>query len=765
MAGRKSGRAAKAAGLLDLGPMVAEERKPLAQFAEKAYLDYAMAVILDRALPYLADGLKPVQRRIIYAMGQLHLSPSSRFKKSVRTVGDVLSKYHPHSDVACYEAMVMLAQDFSCRYPVVDGQGNWGSIEDPKSFAAMRYTEARLRPYAELLLGELEQGTVDWVPNFDGSLKEPVLLPAQVPNILLNGASGIAVGMATDIPPHNLGEVVSACLHLLDHRKAGLADIMRHVPGPDFPTGGEIVTSAADMQAIYESGSGALRQRGSYHREGKNIIVTELPYQVSVHKVREQIHAQIEARKLPMLSDTRDESDDAQPVRLVLAPSSGKVDVEMLMAHLFATTDLESSRRVRLTVVNNDGLPQTMSLLAILREWIEHRLATVKRRLEHRISQIEQRLHALAALQAVYANLELVIKIIRGADDPQAELMRALSLDQEQAQVVLALPLRRLAKLEEYKMMAEVEALRKELKQLQTTVGSEARRRTLLKKELKAILKGYGDQRRTRFARNAVAAKAMDAVVTMTVEDVTIALSRRGWLSARRGHKHEPRDHEFRQGDGLLQAVRCRSSDSLLLLDMRGHCYSLPAAKVPSGRGAGNPVSSLLNPPDGTEFRGCMVGGDDQLCLLAASDGYGFLVRMADLFTRQRAGRAVLKCAGDKVTALTPTPLPAKPKDCMIAALADDGRLLLFPAADLPQRRKGRGVKLMSVNAGESLLAASALVAGESLKLWSGDTGAVLTEARLETHCGARARRGRMLPPRLRKCKVIGASDRSPHVF
>ena len=737
----------------------------MAQFAEKAYLDYAMAVILDRALPYLADGLKPVQRRIIYAMGQLHLGPSSRYKKSVRTVGDVLSKYHPHSDVACYEAMVMLAQGFSCRYPVVDGQGNWGSIEDPKSFAAMRYTEARLRPYAELLLGELEQGTVDWAPNFDGSLKEPLLLPAQVPNILLNGASGIAVGMATDIPPHNLGEVVSACLHLIDHRKASLADIMQHIPGPDFPTGGEIVTSAADMQGIYESGSGVLRQRSSYHREGKNIIVTELPYQVSIHKAREQIHSQIEARKLPMLADTRDESDDAQPVRLVLVPGSGKVDVEMLMAHLFATTDLESSRRVRLTVVNSKGLPQTMSLVAILGEWIDHRMATVKRRLEHRIAQIEQRLHALAALQAVYANLDEVIRIIRNSDDPQAEIMQALSLDQEQVQVVLALPLRRLAKLEEHKMMVEADALQKELKQLQTTVGSEARRRTLLKKELKAILKKYGDQRRTKFARNAVAAKAMDSVVTMTVEDVTVTLSRRGWLSARRGHKHEPKDHEFRQGDGLLQAVRCRSNDFLLLLDMRGHCYGLPAAKVPSGRGNGNPVSSLLNPPDGTEFRGCMVGSQDQLCLLASSDGYGFLVRMADLFTRQRAGRAVLKCAGDKVSALMPVPLPAKPEDCMIAALAADGRLLLFPASDLPQRRKGRGVKLMAISAGESLQATSVLVTGENLKLWRDDAGTVLTASRLETHCGARARRGRLLPPRLRKCDLISAGDRSPHIF
>ncbi|MGV0005832.1 MAG: DNA topoisomerase IV subunit A [Candidatus Porifericomitaceae bacterium WSBS_2022_MAG_OTU9] len=750
--------------LLDDAGVVAEERQPLEQFAEKAYLDYAMAVILDRALPYLADGLKPVQRRILYAMSELHLHAGAKPKKSVRTVGDVLSKYHPHSDVACYEAMVMLAQDFSCRYPLLEGQGNWGSQDDPKSFAAMRYTETRMRPYANLLLGELGQGTVEWVANFDGSLKEPVLLPAQVPNILLNGASGIAVGLATDIPPHNLSEVLHACLHIIDHDKATLADIMQYLPGPDFPTGGEIVTPRAELEAIYETGAGMLRQRGVYRLEGKQIVITELPHQVSIHRIREQIHAQIEARKLPLLSDTRDESDEMQQVRLVLVPAGGNLDPELLMAHLFATTDLESSRRVRFTVIGGNGLPQTMPLLNLLKDWLGLRLETVRRRLQHRVGEIQQKLHFLAALQAVYANLQQVINIIREAKDPQSELMQALSLDEEQVRAILGLPLRRLARLEEKKIVLEVEQLQKELERLHTTLASEARLRTLMKKELKAILNQYGDQRRTRLVERAALAKAMDSDGGAVPEDITITLSQQGWLCARRGHEQDPQEREYRQGDGLLQAVRCRSSDSIALLDMKGRCYSLAAGKIPGGRSNGVPISSMLNPPDGTEFCGCMAGTEDTVCLLASTDGYGFFVGLFDLFTRQKAGREVLRCQGDGVVALLPARL-LNAGACQVAALSSSGRLLLFPAEQLPRQHKGRGVKLMALAKGETIRAVSVLGHGESLKLYRGDSSSSLGGTKLEPYHGGRARRGHLLSPKLRKCEYLVAAGRLPLLF
>ena len=734
------------------------ERLPLKEFTEKAYLDYSMYVILDRALPHITDGLKPVQRRIIYAMSELGLSAGQKPKKSARTVGDVIGKFHPHGDSACYEAMVLMAQSFSYRYPVIDGQGNWGSPDDPKAFAAMRYTEARLTPYAATLLAELGQGTSDWQPNFDGTLSEPVRLPARLPNVLLNGASGIAVGMSTDIPPHNLREVTAACIHLLEHPKATLDELLEHVRGPDFPTGAELVSPAADLRAIYETGNGTLRLRAGWEREEGEIVVSALPWQVSGNKVLEQIAGQMRAKKLPMVEDLRDESDHENPIRLVIVPRSNRVDYEALMAHLFATTDLERTIRVNLNIIGLDGRPRVMDLRGLLAEWLEYRLQTVTRRLQHRLDKVESRLHVLEGLLVAYLNIDEVIRIIRTEDEPKPVLMASFGLSDTQAEAILELKLRHLAKLEEMKIRGEQDALAAERDRLQKVLGSKARLKKLVRTELAADAEKYGDDRRTAIVERA-AAQALDETTLVPAEPVTLVLSERGWVRAAKGHEIDPSSLSYRSGDAFLAAARGRSNQAAMFLDSTGRVYSLPAHGLPSARGQGEPLSGRLNPPDGASFAGVLIGAPAERWLLATSDGYGFLAPLAELATRNRSGKHVLKASG-KARVLRPAPA-ALADGALVAAASSTGKLLCFPMAELPELARGRGNKMLGIEAKkfaageEEMVAAVVLPPDTALKVTSGQRVMTLKPRDLEPYLGERARRGALLPRGWRKVEAL----------
>ena len=617
------------------------ERQPLKDFTEKAYLDYSMYVILDRALPNVGDGLKPVQRRILYAMSELGLSAAAKFKKSARTVGDVLGKFHPHGDTACYEAMVLMAQPFSYRYPLVDGQGNWGSPDNPKSFAAMRYTESRLTPYADLLLSELDQGTVDWQPNFDGTLDEPKVLPARLPNLLLNGATGIAVGMATDIPSHNLREVARACIHLLDHPDTTLEELTAYIPGPDFPTAGEIVTPAEDLLRIYRTGGGSLKQRARYELEQGEIVITALPYQVSGERVMEQLAAQFNAKKLPMVEDFRDESDHEFPTRLVIVPRSNRVDVDRLMSHLFATTDLERSYRVNLNLIALDGRPRVMNLREILLEWLAFRTATVRRRLEHRLGKVLDRLHLLEGLLIAYLNIDEVIRIIRTEDEPKPVLMARFGLSDAQAEYVLNTRLRQLARLEEMKIRGEQEALAEERDRIQGILGDPGSLRRLIQDEIAADAEKYGDDRRSPLVERAAAAALGETEVAPS-EPVTVVLSEKGWVRSAKGHEIDATGLSYRAGDRCLAAARLRSNQTVVFLDSSGRSYSLPAHTLPSARGQGEPLTGRLDPPKGAAFVAVLGETPETRILLASDAGYGFVARMEDLYAKPKAGKAVL---------------------------------------------------------------------------------------------------------------------------
>jgi topoisomerase IV subunit A len=730
------------------------ERLPLREFTEKAYLDYSMYVILDRALPHITDGLKPVQRRIVYAMSELGLSSGQKPKKSARTVGDVIGKFHPHGDSACYEAMVLMAQSFSYRYPVVDGQGNWGAPDDPKSFAAMRYTEARLTAYAATLLAELGQGTADWQPNFDGTLSEPVRLPARLPNVLLNGASGIAVGMSTDIPPHNLREVAAACIHLLEDPAATLDDLLRHVRGPDFPTGAELVSPGADIRAIYETGNGTVRLRARWEREDGEIVVHALPWQVSGSRILEQIAAQMRAKKLPMVEDLRDESDHENPIRLVIVPRSNRVDFDALMAHLFATTDLERTVRVNMNIIGLDGRPRVMDLRELLSEWLDYRLNTVTRRLSHRLDKVEARLHVLDGLLIAYLSIDEVIRIIRTEDEPKPVLMSAFGLSDLQAESILELKLRHLARLEEMKIRAEQDALAAEGAGLRKTLESKARLKRLVRDELAADAEKHGDDRRTTIVER-VAAQALDESALLPAEPVTIVLSERGWVRAAKGHDIDPLVLSYRSGDAFLAAAQGRSNQAAMFLDSTGRVYSLPAHGLPSARGQGEPLSGRLNPPDGATFAGTMIGAGDDRWLLAASDGYGFVARLAELVSRNRNGKHVLKLSG-RAAALRPCPAPVT-DGALVAAVSDGGRLLCFPASELPELARGRGNKVMGVDAkkfaagAESMVAAVVLPPGGALRVLCGQRTMTLKARDLEDYMAERARRGALLPRGWRK--------------
>ena len=731
-------------------PSVDVEQLSLRDYAEKAYLDYSMYVILDRALPHIGDGLKPVQRRIVYAMSELGLKASAKYKKSARTVGDVIGKFHPHGDSAAYEAMVLMAQEFSYRYPLIDGQGNWGSPDDPKSFAAMRYTESRLTAYAEVLLAELGQGTVDWQPNFDGTLEEPTVLPAQVPNLLLNGTTGIAVGMATDIPPHNLTEVVAATIHLLDSPKATVADLCEHIKGPDFPTEAEIITPAGELRTLYETGRGALRVRAAYTVEDGAVVIHALPYQVSGAKVLEQIAAQMQARKLPMVSDLRDESDHEHPTRLVLVPRSNRVDLDSVMSHLFATTDLERTFRVNLNVIGVDGRPAVKSLVTILKEWLAFRKATVKRRLEYRLERVERRIHILEGYLVAFLNIDEVIRIIREEDEPKPMLMKTFRISDIQAEAILDLKLRNLAKLEEMKIRGEQDELSEERDALKKTLGSDARLKTLIKRELKAVVDTHGDARRAPLAEREEA-KAFSELELTTADPLTIVLSDKGWIRAAKGHEIDPESLSYKSGDGFRFATRGKSNLPTVVLDSTGRAYTLPTHQLPSARGQGEPLTGRINPPSGATFQGLLTGAEDDRFLLASDAGYGFVVQFGQLLAKNKAGKAVLTLP-KKARVLSPAAIAAGGQDPLVVVATNEGRMLVFPLADLPELARGKGNKLIGIPsaraaAREEFVAGLCVVAeGDTLQVTSGGHYRNFKWSELEHFRGERGRRGSKLP-------------------
>ena len=724
------------------------EQIPLREYAERAYLDYSMYVVLDRALPFVGDGLKPVQRRIVYSMSELGLNAAAKPKKSARTVGDVIGKYHPHGDSACYEALVLMAQPFSYRYPLIEGQGNFGSSDDPKSFAAMRYTESRLTPIAEVLLGELGQGTVDWVPNFDGTLEEPSWMPARLPHLLLNGTTGIAVGMATDVPPHNLNEVVSACVRLLDDPDATVADLCEHVRGPDYPTGAEIITAAADLRTIYETGNGSVRARATWTREASgNFVVTTLPYQVSPSKVIEQIAAQMRAKKLPWLEDIRDESDHANPVRVVLVPRSNRVDAEQLMGHLFATTDLEKSYRVNLNVIGLDGKPSVKNLKALLEEWLTFRTDTVARRLTHRQEKVERRLHLLEGLLVAFLNLDEVIRIIRTEDEPRDALIARFSLSQEQADYILDTRLKQLARLEEMKIRGEQDELAKELERIVAILGSKARLKKLVKDELLADAKKFGDARRSPLVQRG-AAQAIDESELVPSEPMTVVLSEKGWIRAAKGHDVDAAGLSYREGDGLLVAVKSRSTQQVAFLDSTGRSYSTVVHGLPSARGNGEPLTGRFSPAAGASFQAAASGDNDARFVLASSHGYGFVTRFENLTGRNKAGKAMLNLTPN-AKVLQPAAV-ARVETDRIVAVTSAGHLLAIPASDLPELDKGKGNKLIDIPKSrlgtERVIAVAAVSPGQSLQVRSGQRSMSLSFKDLDEYVGARASRGGLLP-------------------
>jgi len=734
------------------------EQLPLREYTEKAYLNYSMYVILDRALPQIGDGLKPVQRRIIYAMSELGLSAGSKPKKSARTIGDVIGKFHPHGDSACYEAMVLMAQDFSYRYRIVDGQGNFGSTDDPKSFAAMRYTESRLTPYAKSLLAELGDGTVDWSPNFDGTLDEPEVLPARLPNLLLNGTTGIAVGLSTDVPPHNLREVASALVHLIDNPKATVAHLMKHIKGPDFATGGELVSPRDDIKQIYKTGNGTLRLRAAYKVENGDIIVTSLPYQISGGRVLEQIAAQMRAKKLPLVEDLRDESDHEEPIRLVISPKSKRVDVGELMSHLFSTTSLERTLRVNMNIIGLDGQPKPYNLVGLLVDWLKFRTDTVKRRLRHRLQIVMDRLHVLDGLLLAYLNIDEVIAIIRTKDKPRTVLMKRFSLSDIQAEAILNLRLRNLAKLEEMKIRGEQDVLNDERDTLEKILKSSARLKTLIKSEILEDTEAYGDDRRTLIIQRE-SAQALDETQLVASEPVTVVLSQRGFARAAKGHEIDPLTLSYKSGDGYLAAATGSSNQLAMFIDSTGRVYSVLAHTLPSARGQGEPLSGRLRPPDGAGFCGTMIGDADQKYLLASDAGYGFITTLGDLVSRNKAGKAVLRVPNGG-RAIVPSIVPPD-SECLIAAVSSPGRLLLFEMEELPELAKGKGNKLLNIpgrkyQSGEEKLIAAAVVPEDgSLQVYSGTRMMTIKWHDLDDYYGDRGLRGSLLPKGWRKVERL----------
>ncbi|RRQ24151.1 DNA topoisomerase IV subunit A [Guyparkeria sp. SCN-R1] len=731
------------------------ERQSIGAFTEKAYLNYAMYVILDRALPHVADGLKPVQRRIVYAMSELGLSALAKHKKSARTVGDVLGKYHPHGDSACYEAMVLMAQPFSYRYPLIDGQGNFGSPDDPKSFAAMRYTESRLTRYAQTLLAEADQGTVDWVDNFDGTLTEPSLLPARLPNVLLNGSTGIAVGLSTDIPPHNLKEVVNACVALIENPEADVAVLCKHVKGPDFPTEGEIITPPEDIRRMYETGAGNVRQRARYEMESGQIVVTALPFQVSGSKILEQIAGQMHAKKLPLVTDLRDESDHESPTRLVIVPRSRQVDVEALMAHLFATTDLEKSYRINMNVITADGRPRVLNLREMLTEWLAFRQTTLRRRLEWRLAKIERRLEILAGLLIAFLNIDEVIAIIREAEDPKAELIARFELTELQADSILEIRLRQLAKIEEIAVKKEQAELAEEAEGIRTLLADEQALRGLMRDELTHDAKEYGDVRRSRLVTRE-SAQPLDETRLMTAEPVTVVLSHNGWIRAAKGHDVDPESLSYKSGDGYQAHIAGRSTQPTVVFDDTGRAYTLATHTLPSARGQGEPVSGRVTPPSGARFTALAMGEPEQRVVLWSPAGFGFVTSVGDLVGRQRAGKKVFSLPKGAVPGQ-----PALPGKgfAYLAVATSDGHVLVVDADELPVLAKGKGNKLVALKAGAEIVAVAALGEDDGLRVTAGARTMTIKPADLALYRGKRAARGRSLPRGLTRVDALAAAS------
>ncbi|HEQ1858052.1 MULTISPECIES: DNA topoisomerase IV subunit A [Providencia] len=734
------------------------ERLPLHAFTENAYLNYSMYVIMDRALPFIGDGLKPVQRRIVYAMSELGLSNTAKYKKSARTVGDVLGKYHPHGDSACYEAMVLMAQPFSYRYPLVDGQGNWGAPDDPKSFAAMRYTESRLSKYAEVLLSELGHGTVDWVPNFDGTLNEPKMLPARLPNILLNGTTGIAVGMATDIPPHNAREVASALVALLEKPKLNLDEIMQFIPGPDYPTEAEIISSPEDIRKVYQNGRGSVRMRAVWEKEDGNAVITALPHQVSGAKILEQIANQMRAKKLPMVEDLRDESDHENPTRLVIVPRSNRVDLDQVMTHLFATTDLERSYRVNLNMIGLDNRPAVKGLVEILTEWITYRRQTVRNRLNHRLEKVLRRLHILDGLLIAYLNIDEVIEIIRNEDEPKAVLMSRFNISDTQAEAILELKLRHLAKLEEMKIRGEQDELAKERDELQAILGSEARLNTLIKKEIQADAKAYGDDRRSPLQEREEA-KALSEHEILPSEPITVVLSDMGWVRSAKGHDIEPSNLSYKAGDSFKGAARGKSNQAAVFLDTTGRSYSVDPLELPSARSQGEPLTGKLTLPPGATIEHVLMAPEEQKYLMASDAGYGFICTFNDLVTKNKTGKALMSLP-ENAKVMAPIELNNEKEDLLLA-ITKAGRMLLFPVSDLPQLSKGKGNKIINITgaqaaSGEDLLVWLMVIPPQaSITLYFGKRKLKFKSEDLQKYRAERGRKGTSLPRGLHNIERI----------
>ena len=743
------------------------EQLPLRRFTEDAYLNYSMYVIMDRALPHIGDGLKPVQRRIIYAMSELGLSATAKYKKSARTVGDVLGKYHPHGDSACYEAMVLMAQPFSYRYPLVDGQGNWGAADDPKSFAAMRYTEARLSKVSEVLLSELGQGTVDWLPNFDGTMQEPKTLPARLPHILLNGITGIAVGMATDIPPHNIRELADACIHLLKEPKAELPELMDFVKGPDYPTEAEIITPSADIAKIYETGKGSIKMRATYIEENGDIVITALPHQVSGGKVLEQIAAQMQAKKLPMVTDLRDESDHENPTRIVIVPRSNRVDIEPVMQHLFASTDLEKNYRVNLNMLGLDGLPRVKGLKAILGEWLEYRRDVVTRRLQYRLDKVLARLHILEGLLIAFLNIDEVIEIIRNNDKPKPVLMERFGISETQAEAILELKLRQLAKLEEMKIRGEQDELEKERKQLEGLLGSKTKLNNLIKRELAADAEKYGDERRSPIVVREEA-KAISAKDLVPSEAVTVVLSEKGWARCAKGHDVDALGLNYKAGDGYKSSAKGRSNQPVVFIDSSGRSFSTDAHSLPSARSQGEPMSGRFSIVAGETLEYAIMAKLDKQYLVASDAGYGFVCCYEDMVTRQKAGKALVRLpTGGKL--MEPQAVSDVENDHCLA-ISNEGRMLLFPLKDLPVLGKGKGNKIINI---PSARAASreeyvrqlvVVPQGAAVVLLAGKRKLTLSDKDLDHYRGERGRRGSKLPRGLQRVDSIEIEAKAQEV-
>ncbi|MFI0488213.1 MAG: DNA topoisomerase IV subunit A [Yersinia sp. (in: enterobacteria)] len=730
---------------------------PLHTFTENAYLNYSMYVIMDRALPFIGDGLKPVQRRIVYAMSELGLNNSAKFKKSARTVGDVLGKYHPHGDSACYEAMVLMAQPFSYRYPLVDGQGNWGAPDDPKSFAAMRYTESRLSKYAEVLLGELGQGTVDWVPNFDGTLQEPKMLPARLPNILLNGTTGIAVGMATDVPPHNVREIAQALIALIDKPSTSLDELLTYVQGPDFPTEAEIITPRDEIRKIYQNGRGSVRMRALWKKEDGSAVITALPHQVSGAKVLEQIASQMRAKKLPMVEDLRDESDHENPTRLVIVPRTNRVDLDQVMNHLFATTDLERSYRINMNMIGLDHRPSVKGLLEILTEWLIFRRQTVRNRLNYRLEKILKRLHILEGLLIAFLNIDEVIHIIRTEDEPKPLLIQHFSISETQAEAILELKLRHLAKLEEVKIRGEQQELAKERDQLEALLASERKLNTLIKKEIQQDAANYGDDRRSPLTERGEA-KAMSEHDIVSSEPVTIVLSDMGWVRCAKGHDIDPSGLSYKAGDSFRAAARGMSNQPVVFIDSTGRSYALDPLTLPSARGQGEPLTGKLTLPPGATIEQVLMAADSQKLLMASDAGYGFVCTFSDLVAKNRAGKAMITLPENAKALL---PLEIHGPDDMLLSITGAGRMLMFPVADLPELSKGKGNKIVSIPAAQAAAGEDRLVwlfvlpPQTSVTLHFGKRKLTLRPEDLQKFRAERGRKGSPLPRGLQRIERV----------